>query len=212
MSEFNLEFNVNENKNNNNNTSNAVVESTILTENIENIKSDFDILSIEEKEAILNFVDKIDLSDTANVTSYGKSSQSKISDFSAHILNEVKLKDTGEVGKTLVKLMGEINSLDDKETSGFMKLFKKTKNDVNSLLQNFSTAEGTISDISNTLDLQKIELLKDIEVLDDMYENNKEYFKELNLYIIAGEKKLEKYNNIDIENKKQIVEKKDNQL
>ncbi len=176
MSEFNLEFDVN-NSENKPNPIESMYKPTVTTKDVENIKNDFDILTLEEQEAILTFVEKINLSDTANITSYGKASQSKISDFSAQVLNEVKLKDTGEVGESLVKLMSEINSIDEKEATGFMKLFKKAKNDVNVLMKNYSSAEDTINEISNKLDLQKIELLKDIEILDEMYENNKEYFK-----------------------------------
>ncbi len=204
MSEITLEFDTN-----NDETTQNSINNTEIVDN----KNDFEVLSDKEKKLVQDFVTKIDLADTVNITSYGKSSQSKISDFSIEILNEVKLKDTGEIGKTLSQLIVEVNSIeDDDEPKGIFKLFKKAKDDINVMIKNFSDAEVTIEEIANSLDLQKVELLKDIETLDNMYENNKNYFKELSLYILAGEEKLKQYYEIDIENQKKIVEQNNSQL
>ncbi len=169
-------------------------------------------LSTDEIKMVNNFIKTIDLNDTVNVTSYGKSTQSKISDFSTSILNEVKLKDTGEVGDCLMKLISTVNSLEEEESKGLFKLFKKSKNDISSLMQKFSTAEISIEQISNTLDKQKISLLKDIKILDEMYEHNKNYFKELTLYIVAGEEKLKEYRNEDIVKQQALVEQGNSQV
>lgn len=178
-----------------------------------NTENTLQSLSPEEQKMVVDFVSKININDTINITSYGKACQSKISTSSQEILNEVKLKDTGAVGESLMELVSHINSLDEEETKGFMKLFKKSKNDVNELMQKFSKAELSIEQVSNTLDKQKVGLLKDVQMLDEMYENNKTYFKELTLYIVAGEEKLRQYREIDIKKQQLLVEQTtDNQI
>ncbi len=207
MSEINLEFNTQ------NSSTQPTITKTVDENKTSNIQSEFEVLTDKEKQLVSDFVTKINLSDTANITSYGKSSQSKISNFSIEILNEVKLKDTGEIGRTLSQLIVEVNSIeDDNEPKGIFKLFKKAKNDIDVMVKNFSDAEVTIDEISNSLDIQKVELLKDIEILDNMYESNKDYFKELCFYIIAGEEKLKQFHNIDIEKQKKIVEESNSQI
>ncbi len=199
MSDIKLEFETNT-------ETNVEINETASTEIVEELPSELDKLSEEEKAIVNDFVKKIDLQNTLAVTSYGKGSQSKISDFSANILSEVKLKDTGEIGESLSNLMSEIQSIEEEDKKGIFKIFSKGKNNINKMLANYSSSENAIQEISNTLESQKIRLLKDIQLLDDMYENNKSYFKELNLYIVAGNEKLNQYHNVDIKKQQEIVE------
>ncbi len=209
MNEINLEFDTQPE-----NTTSELTVTANKTYELETFEEDnyLDGLSDKEVKLVNDFVKKINLDDTINVTSYGKATQSKISVFSADILNEVKLKDTGEVGDCLMRLINEVNSLEEEDSSFIFKFFKKSKNDITSLMQRFSRAELSIEQISNSLNKQKIELLKDIKVLDEMYEHNKSYFKELTLYIVAGDEKLRQYRKNDIPKQKAFIEQHNDEV
>ena len=154
----------------------------------------YDLLSEEEKKAIDEFVEKIDIFDSTQVLQFGASSQAKISEFSDSVLEDVRTKNTGAVGDLLANLVAEIKSFDGdvgKEPKGLGKLFTNAKTDIDKILAKYTKIEKNIDVIEKDLEKDKILMLKDIALFDTMYEKNLTYFKEISLYIIAGEKKLE---------------------
>ncbi len=155
----------------------------------------YEELSEEEKKAIEEFNQKIDVFDATQILQYGASAQNKISEFSDAVLKDVKTKDAKEVGDLLSNLVSEIKdfdtSIDQTNKKGIFKIFNKLKKDFNTIIAKYNKIEKNIDTIENGLEKNKIMLLKDINIFDTMYEKNLEYFKEISLYIIAGERKLE---------------------
>lgn len=152
-------------------------------------------LTEEEKKMVDQFVDKIEITNSNSILQYGVGTQKKISDFSETALNNVKTKNLGEVGEMLSNVVGELKNFetpDENEKKGFLGLFKKTKEKVSEMKRKYEKVEGNISKICTMLEKHQIQLLKDIAMLDKMYEINKVYFKELSMYILAGKKKLSK--------------------
>ena len=154
----------------------------------------YDLLSDNEKKAIDDFVEKIDVFDSTQILQFGASSQAKISEFSDSVLEDVRTKNTGAVGDLLASLVAEIKSFDGdvtKEPKGLGKLFTNAKKEIDKILAKYTKIEKNIDVIEKDLEKDKILMLKDIALFDTMYEKNLTYFKEISLYIIAGEKKLE---------------------
>ena len=150
-------------------------------------------LTEEEKRMVDQFVEKIDINNTNSILQYGVGAQKKIADFSETALNNVKTKDLGEVGDMLTSVVCELKSFDaQEEKKGILGLFKKTTEKVTAMRAKYDKVEGNINKITNMLQTHQIQLLKDIAMLDKMYEINKVYFKELSMYILAGKKKLAK--------------------
>ena len=171
----------------------------ISEEKIEN-SLNYDLLTNEEKRAIDEFNSKIDLLDSTQVLQYGAKAQSKISQFSDSVLESVKTKNTGEVGNLLANLVGEIKSFDtdvalEGNVKGLAKLFRGAKKQLDIITAKYSKIETNIDRIEKNLEGHKLQMLKDITIFDTMYDKNLEYFKELSLYIIAGERKLEELRN-----------------
>ncbi|MFA5524099.1 MAG: toxic anion resistance protein [Tissierellales bacterium] len=158
---------------------------------IERSVFDESILSPEEKKIVDDFANQIDLSKSNQILQYGVGAQKKISDFSETALNNVKTKDLGEIGEMLSGVVTELKSFDaEEEEKGFLGFFKKTSNKLAAMKTKYDKAEHNINKICNALEANQIQLLKDIAMLDKMYELNKTYFKELSMYILAGKKKL----------------------
>ena len=156
----------------------------------------YDLLSDEEKDAIKEFNEKIDVFDNTQILEFGSAAQNKISKFSDEVLEDVKTKDTGEVGESLAKLVSELKSfdkaiVDSQNMNLFEKVFSSVKKEVDKLIAKYSKVEKNVDSIESALEKQKLNMLRDITLFDNMYEKNLEYFKEVSLYIIAGEKKLE---------------------
>ncbi|WP_411683145.1 toxic anion resistance protein [Clostridium thailandense] len=150
-------------------------------------------LTEEEKKMVDEFVDKIDITNTNSILQYGVGAQKKIADFSETALNNVKTKDLGEVGDMLSNVVIELKNFDAaEEKKGFLGFFKKTSQKIDHMRTKYDKVEGNINKICTTLEKHQIQLLKDIAMLDKMYEINKVYFKELSMYILAGKKKLSK--------------------
>lgn len=146
----------------------------------------------EELKAINDFTSQIDLNKSNQVLQYGVGVQKKIADFSETALNNVKTKDLGEVGEMLSNVVLELKNFDvEEEEKGLFGLFKKTSNKINSMKTKYDKAENNINKICETLETHQIQLLKDISMLDKMYDLNKDYFKELSMYIEAGKQKIE---------------------
>lgn len=154
---------------------------------------DDSFLSEGEKKMVDEFVQKIDITNSNSILQYGVGAQKKIADFSESALNNVKTKDLGEVGEMLSSVVVELKNFEnDEEKKGFLGLFKKGKEKIELMRAKYDKVEGNINRICNTLETHQIQLLKDIAMLDKMYEINKVYFKELSMYILAGKKKLSK--------------------
>jgi len=148
-------------------------------------------LTIEEQRMVNEFADKIELSKSNLILQYGVGAQKKIADFSESALNNVKTKDLGEVGEMLSSVVMELRSFDtEEEEKGFLGLFKKTSNKLATMKTKYDKAEVNVNKICHVLESHQMQLLKDIAMLDKMYDLNKAYFKELSMYILAGKKKL----------------------
>lgn len=153
---------------------------------------DYSKLTKEEKSAIDEFVGKIDVSSTNEIITFGSPAQSKITQFSDEVLNNVKTKNLGEVGDLLAALTSEIKSFDAGINTNIKPgLFNSLEKQIRKIVAKFSKVETNINAIESKLDSHKIQMMKDIEIFDQMYEKNLEYFKELSLYIIAGMQKVE---------------------
>lgn len=156
-------------------------------------------LSEEEKKMVDQFVDKIDLNNSNSILQYGVGAQKKIADFSETALDNVRTKDLGEIGDILSNVVYELKNFEDvEEKKGILGLFKKGKNKISHMKIRYAKVEDNINKMCETLEKHQIQLLKDIAMLDKMYEINKVYFKELSMYILAGKKKLQKLENEEL--------------
>ena len=192
---------------------NELAESTekVTEEKIEK-SLNYDELTEEEKKAVDEFNEKIDVFDSTQVLQFGAAAQNKISSFSDSVLEDVKTKSTGEVGDLLAKLVSEIKSFDGAigEPKGLGKIFSSAKKELRTLIAKYSKIETNVDSIEKSLDKSKIGLLKDVSMFDEMYQKNLEYFKEISLYIIAGERKLDELRNVVLpELKKKAEETKE---
>jgi len=158
-------------------------------------------LSPKEKEMVKAFVDKIDLNNTNAVLQYGASTQKKMADFSNKALTNIKTKDMGEIGDMITGLVTELKSFDvEEEGGGFLAFFKRKANSLTNLKAKYDKAEVNVAKISDALEGHQVQLLKDVEFLDKMYDLNLSYFKELSMYIIAGKEKVEIARTTELEN------------
>ena len=151
---------------------------------------DDSILSEEEKKTVDAFVSQIDLTNSAMILQYGAGTQKKMADFSETALENVKTKDMGEVGDLLSGVVKELKNFDEEEEKGFLGLFKKASNKVATMKAKYAKTEANVNQICKALENHQILLMKDIALLDKMYELNLTYFKELTMYVLAGKKKL----------------------
>ena len=148
-------------------------------------------LSPEEQAMVDSFAEKIDITNSQQVLQYGSACQKKIGDFSEAALAKVSTKDLGEVGDMITNLIGELKSFDAaEEEKGFLGFFKKKTNQIDQLKTKYNKAETNVENIQSMLEGHQVQLLKDIAMLDKMYDLNMAYFKELSMYILAGKKKL----------------------
>lgn len=150
-------------------------------------------LTPEEQKMVNDFAAQIDLNNTQMILQYGAGCQKKIADFSESALGNVRTKDMGEVGDMLTSLVAELRDFDeDEENKGFLGFFKKSSNKLSDMKAKYDKAEVNVNKISGALEQHQITLLKDVAMLDKMYELNLNYFKELSMYILAGKQKLNK--------------------
>ncbi len=148
------------------------------------------MLTDEERKMVDEFSTQIDLYNSNAVLQYGVGTQKKMADFSGDALDNVKTKDLGEIGDMLSGVVAELKDFDE-EQKGFLGLFKKSSNKIENLKAKYSKAETNITKITDALEQHQVTLLKDIAMLDKMYDMNLGYFKELSMYILAGKKKLQ---------------------
>ena len=149
-------------------------------------------LSPEEQKMVEEFANKIDVTNSQMVLQYGASTQKKVGDFSEAALDKVRTKDLGEVGEALASLVGELKNFDaeEEESKGIFGFFKKAGNNIDQLKTKYAKAETNVERIESMLEAHQVQLLKDIALMDKMYQMNMLYFKELTMYILAGKKKL----------------------
>ena len=149
-------------------------------------------LSPEEQKMVEDFAARIDVANSQMVLQYGAATQKKVGDFSEAALDKVRTKDLGEVGEALASLVGELKNFDaeEEESKGFFGFFKKAGNNIDQLKTKYAKAETNVERIEAMLETHQVQLLKDIALMDKMYQMNMLYFKELTMYILAGKKKL----------------------
>ena len=151
------------------------------------------MLSEEEKKQVEDFSSRIELSNSALIMQYGAGAQKKIADFSEAALNNVRTKDLGQVGELLGNVVTELKEFDvEEDQKGFFSFFKRGANKITAMRAKYDKAEANIDKITGMLEQHQITLMKDVAMLDKMYETNKVYFRELTMYILAGKKKLKK--------------------
>ena len=149
-------------------------------------------LTPEEKKMVADFAAKIDITDPNIVLQYGAGSQQKIANFSDSALQNVKTKDLGEVGDMITSLVGELRDFeDDDSTKGFLGFFKKQTNKLEQMKTKYDKVDVNVEKIATALEDHQVKLMKDVAVLDQLYNVNLANFKELSMYIVAGKQKLE---------------------
>ncbi len=179
----------------------AVAEEEAVEEVKEEKKGvDLSALSDEEQAAVREFVTKIDVMNSEQVLNYGSAAQKNIAEFSENTLESVRTKDLGEVGSMLSDLVVELKGLNfsEEEKKGLKGLFKKTQQNIASMKAQYDKAEVNVDKIVESLENHEIVLLKDIKMLDKMYEKNEEYLKELTMYILAGKLKIEQLREVEL--------------
>ena len=153
---------------------------------------DDSMLTDAEKKAIDEFLNKVDITNPDHVLLFGADAQKKIADFSQTALDAVKTQDTGEVGKILVDLVSELKGFqkDSEEPKGLSKLFGKAEDKITRMKARYSKVSVNVENIASSLESYQAQLLKDVTMFDRLYDQNSDYFHQLTLYIIAGDKKL----------------------
>ena len=153
---------------------------------------DESMLSSDEKEMVAQFANEIDISNAKQVIQYGSSAQKSISDFSVNILGKVKTSELGDVGDALKELTVALDATTEPEKKGILGIFQKAKRSVDSIKANYAKAETNVSRIENDLEKHQVVLTQDVEMFEQMYDLNLQYYRELTMYIIAGKKALDK--------------------
>ena len=158
---------------------------------VEPVVLDDSMLNEAEKKAVEEFAKKIDVTDSATILQYGAAAQKNVASFSENALASVRAKDLGEVGESLSELVVELKGFGAaEEKKGFLGLFKKAGNKLETMKAQYSKVETNVDKIARELEQHQVVLLKDVAMLDQMYELNLKYYKELTMYILAGKKKL----------------------
>ena len=166
---------------------------------VEPVKVDESMLTEQERAAVDEFAKKIDIMDTNLVLNYGVAAQKSVATFSENALSSVRNKDLGEVGETLSNLVVEVKGFGQEEKKGFAGLFHKQKDKLELMRAQYGKAETSVNRIVSELEKHQVTLMKDIAMLDQMYELNLKYYKELTMYIIAGKKRLAEVRSSELE-------------
>ncbi len=149
-------------------------------------------LSPEELAIVDDFVEKIDLTNSQAIMNYGNGTQKKMADFSEKAMGNVRTKDMGEIGDMIGNLVTELKSFDlEEDQKGLFGFLRKGSNRLSTMRSQYAKVEDNVTAISRELEKHQVRLLKDISILDKMYELNRTYFRELSMYIYAGKKKLD---------------------
>ena len=163
------------------------------------------LLSEQEKKQVEAFAEKIDLNNSTLVLQYGAGAQKKIADFSDKTLENVRSKDLGETGTMLASLVSELKQTGEpeEEKGFFASFFKKSTGKLEALKARYEKAEGKVDEIVDILTKHQVQLIQDAAMLDQMYQLNQTYFKELSMYILAGKKKVDKARQTELETLRQ---------
>lgn len=163
------------------------------------------LLSEQEKKQVEAFAEKIDLNNSTLVLQYGAGAQKKIADFSDKTLENVRSKDLGETGTMLASLVSELKQTGEpeEEKGFFASIFKKSTGKLEALKARYEKAEGKVDEIVDILTKHQVQLIQDAAMLDQMYQLNQTYFKELSMYILAGKKKVDKARQTELETLRQ---------
>lgn len=158
-------------------------------------KEEVPVLTPEEQKMVNDFAAKIDIENTNQILQYGAGTQKKMADFSDTALENVKTQDLGEIGKLISNVVGELKDFDVQEEGKFFGFFRKQTSKIENLKNKYDKAQANVEKITDSLQQHQVRLMKDSAMLDKMYEQNLNYFKELTMYILAGKKKLEETRN-----------------
>lgn len=158
-------------------------------------KEEVPVLTPEEQKMVNDFAAKIDIENTNQILQYGAGTQKKMADFSDTALENVKTQDLGEIGELISNVVGELKDFDVQEEGKFFGFFRKQTSKIENLKNKYDKAQANVEKITDSLQQHQVRLLKDSAMLDKMYEQNLNYFKELTMYILAGKKKLEETRN-----------------
>lgn len=153
------------------------------------------VLTPEEQKMVNDFATKIDIENTNQILQYGAGTQKKMADFSDTALENVKTQDLGEIGELISNVVGELKDFDVQEEGKFFGFFRKQTSKIENLKNKYDKAQANVEKITDSLQQHQVRLMKDSAMLDKMYEQNLNYFKELTMYILAGKKKLEETRN-----------------
>ena len=171
----------------------------VTEEELKKVQYDESSLTESEKKMVEEFSKKIDITDTTTILQYGANAQTKVADFSENALKNVKTQDLGDIGNIMTDLVGQLKGFEvDKNDNFFEKLFKKGANKATAMKAKYDDAEKNVEKIAKVLEGHQITLLKDIALLDQLYEKNLVNFKEISMYILAGQKKLEEVKTKDL--------------
>lgn len=174
-------------------------EPAVVEEKKEEVIAEENILSEEERQMAEKFAEQIDLTNSNMILQYGAGTQKKMADFSESALENVRTKDLGEVGNLLSGVVKELKSFDEEEEKGFLGIFKKSSNKITAMKTKYAKAETNVNQICKVLESHQVQLMKDVALLDKMYELNLTYYKELTMYIVAGKKKLNEVRNGELQ-------------
>ena len=174
-------------------------EPAVVEEKKEEVIAEENILSEEERQMAEKFAEQIDLTNSNMILQYGAGTQKKMADFSESALENVRTKDLGEVGNLLSGVVKELKSFDEEEEKGFLGIFKKSSYKITAMKTKYAKAETNVNQICKVLESHQVQLMKDVALLDKMYELNLTYYKELTMYIVAGKKKLNEVRNGELQ-------------
>lgn len=158
-------------------------------------KEEVPVLTPEEQKMVNDFAAKIDIENTNQILQYGAGTQKKMADFSDTALENVKTQDLGEIGELISNVVGELKDFDVQEEGKFFGFFRKQTSKIENLKNKYDKAQANVEKITDSLQQHQVRFMKDSAMLDKMYEQNLNYFKELTMYILAGKKKLEETRN-----------------
>ena len=158
-------------------------------------KEEVPVLTPEEQKMVNDFAAKIDIENTNQILQYGAGTQKKMADFSDTALENVTTQDLGEIGELISNVVGELKDFDVQEEGKFFGFFRKQTSKIENLKNKYDKAQANVEKITDSLQQHQVRLMKDSAMLDKMYEQNLNYFKELTMYILAGKKKLEETRN-----------------
>lgn len=158
-------------------------------------KEEVPVLTPEGQKMVNDFAAKIDIENTNQILQYGAGTQKKMADFSDTALENVKTQDLGEIGELISNVVGELKDFDVQEEGKFFGFFRKQTSKIENLKNKYDKAQANVEKITDSLQQHQVRLMKDSAMLDKMYEQNLNYFKELTMYILAGKKKLEETRN-----------------